>query len=87
VVIELLSLRPLDGHFALGAAYMWSNDLDRAQAEAQCCLEMSPNSAESLRMTAHIQIFPGDPATAVENLEAYMKRDPYYPDVALQLLE
>jgi adenylate cyclase len=66
---------------------MWSNDLDRAQAEAQCCLEMSPNSAESLRMTAHIQIFPGDPATAVENLEAYMKRDPHYPDVALQLLE
>jgi len=74
------------GHFALGAAYMWSKDLDRAQAEAQRCLELSPNSADSLRMTAHIQIFSGDPATAVENLEAYMKRDPHYPDVALQLV-
>jgi hypothetical protein len=60
------------GHFALGAAYLWSKDLDRAQAEAQRCLELSPNSADRLRMTVHIQIFSGDPATAVENLEAYM---------------
>jgi len=74
------------GHFALCAAYMWSKDLDRAQAEAQRCLELSPNSADSLRLTAHLQIFLGDPTGAIENLEVYMKRDPHYPDVALQLL-
>jgi TolB-like protein/class 3 adenylate cyclase len=74
------------GHFALCAAYMWSKNLDRARAEAQRCLELSPNSADSLRLTAHLQIFSGDPAGAIENLEVYMKRDPHYPDVALQLL-
>ncbi|MGO9756194.1 MAG: tetratricopeptide repeat protein [Roseiarcus sp.] len=74
------------GHFALCAAYMWTKDLDRAQAEAQRCLELSPNSADSLRLTAQLQIFSGDPAAAIENIELYMKRDPHYPDIALQLV-
>jgi TolB-like protein/class 3 adenylate cyclase/Tfp pilus assembly protein PilF len=74
------------GHFALCAAYMWTKDLDRAKAEAQRCLELSPNSADSLRLTAQLLIFSGDPAAAIENLELYMKRDPHYPDIALQLV-
>jgi TolB-like protein/Tfp pilus assembly protein PilF len=74
------------GHFALCAAYMWSKDLDRAQAEAQRCLELSPNSADSLRLTAQLQIFSGDAASAIENLELYMQRDPHYPDIVLQLV-
>jgi adenylate cyclase len=74
------------GHFALGAAYMWSKDLDRADAEAQRALDLSPNSADGLRMKAHIQIFSGDPAGALENLEAYMKRDPHFSEVAMQLV-
>ena len=74
------------GHFALGAAYMWNKELDRAQAQAERSLILSPNSADGLRMTAHIQIFSGDPAGALESLDAYMKRDPHYPDMALQLV-
>jgi adenylate cyclase len=74
------------GHFALCGAYMWTKDLDRARMEAERCLELSPNSADGLRLRAHIQIFAGDPATAVESLEAYMLRDPHYPDVVLQLV-
>lgn len=74
------------GHFALGAAYLWTRDFDRAQAEAQRSLVLSPNSAEGLRMKAHIQVFAGDPAGALENVDAYMKRDPHYPDIALQLV-
>ncbi len=35
------------GHFALCAAYMWSRDLDRARAEAQRGLALSPNSADA----------------------------------------
>ena len=74
------------GHFALGAAYLWTRDFDRAQAEAQRSIVLSPNSAEGLRMKAHIQVFAGDPAGALENVDAYMKRDPHYPDIALQLV-
>ena len=74
------------GHFALGAAYLWSREYDKAQAEAQRSLALSPNSADGLRMKAHIQIFSGDPGGALENLDAYMKRDPHYPGIALQLV-
>jgi len=74
------------GHFALGAAHMWSRQYDLALAEAARGLALSPNSAEGLRMKAHIQVFAGDPAGALENVEAYMKRDPHYPDIALQLV-
>jgi TolB-like protein/Tfp pilus assembly protein PilF len=74
------------GHFTLGAAYLWTRDFDRAQAEAQRSLVLSPNSAEGLRMKAHIQVFAGDPEGALENVDAYMKRDPHYPDIALQLV-
>jgi adenylate cyclase len=74
------------GHFALCVAYMWSKDLDRAATEAQRCLELSPNSADGLRLTAHLKIFAGDSAGALENLELYMQRDPHYPDIVLQLL-
>ena len=74
------------GHFTLCSAYMWSKDLDRAWVEAQRCLELTPNSADGLRLTAQLQIFSGDAAGALENLEAYMKRDPHYPDIALQLV-
>jgi adenylate cyclase len=75
-----------NSHLILGAAYMWSKELDRAQAEASRSLALAPNSADGLRMTAHIQIFSGDPATAIGNLETYMQRDPHYPGITLQLL-
>jgi adenylate cyclase len=74
------------GHLVLGGAYMWNKELDRAQAEAERSIAQSPNFADGLRLTAHIQIFSGDPAGALENLDAYMKRDPHYPDMTLQLV-
>jgi TolB-like protein/class 3 adenylate cyclase len=84
-VVHMDEAEPL-GHFALGAAYLWNREFDRAEAEALRSIALSPNSAEGLRMTAHIQIFSGDPAGALDSLDAYMKRDPHYPDIALQLI-
>ena len=74
------------GHFALGAAYMWTKDLDRSLAEAERSMALSPNYADGMRMRAHIQIFAGDPAGGLKNLEAYMQRDPHYPGMTLQLV-
>jgi adenylate cyclase len=74
------------GHFALGAAYMWSRELERALGEAERCVALTPNSADGLRITAHIKIFSGDPAGALENLDAYMQRDPHFPGITLQLV-
>jgi hypothetical protein len=38
-------------HFALGAAHLWNRDPDRANVEAQRCLDLS-NCVDGLRMTA-----------------------------------
>ena len=54
--------------------------------EAQQCLALAPNSAEGHIGTAHIEIFGGDAAAAIELLDAYMRLDPHYPDIALQFL-
>jgi adenylate cyclase len=75
-----------NGHLALGMAYMWSRQLDRARAEAQRCVVLSPNSEEFLRLMAHVQIFSGDPAGALETLDASMRLDPHFPEIALQFL-
>jgi adenylate cyclase len=74
------------GHIALGMAYLWRRDLDRGQAEAARALALSPNSTDGLRSTAVIQIYAGDPAGALENLDAYMKLDPHYPEITLQFV-
>ena len=63
-------------HFALGMASLWSRQLDRAQAEAERCIALSPNSGEFLKLMAHIQIFSGDPAGAIETLKVYMRTGP-----------
>jgi adenylate cyclase len=73
-------------HFALGMACLWGRKLDRAEAEAERCLALSPNSGEFLRLLAHVQIFSGDPARAIETLGAYMRLDPHYTETALQFL-
>jgi TolB-like protein/class 3 adenylate cyclase len=74
------------GHFALGMACMWNRELDRARAEVLRGLELSPNSAELLILMAHIQIFSGKPADALETLDASMRLDPHYPEILLQFL-
>jgi adenylate cyclase len=73
-------------HFALGMACLWSRELDRARAEAERCIALSPNSGEFLRLLAHVQLFSGDPAGAIETLAAYMRLDPHHTETALQFL-
>jgi adenylate cyclase len=73
-------------HFALAGACLWNRDLDRAAAEAARCLALEPSSAEGHIATAHIQIFAGQPAAAIDTIDAYMRLDPLYPDIALFFL-
>jgi len=75
-----------NSHFALGMACMWNHDLDRARAEVLRGLALSPNSAELLTLMAHIQIFSGDPAGALETLDASMRLDPHHPELLFQFL-
>ncbi len=83
--VEMAEEQP-NGHFALGMACMWNRELDRAQAQVQQGLTLSPNSAELLMLMAHIQIFSGDPAGALETLNASMRLDPHHPEILFQFL-
>ncbi|MGK9168122.1 adenylate/guanylate cyclase domain-containing protein [Inquilinus limosus] len=75
-----------NGHFALGLACLWGRELDRAWTEAQRGLALSPNSVQLLMLMAHVQIFSGDPAGALETLDASMRLDPHYPELLLQFI-
>ena len=74
------------GHFALAVALVWRREHDRALAEARRCLTLAPNFAEAHLAAAHILIFSGDAAGAVAEIEAAMRLDPFYPDIALYFL-
>ena len=71
---------------ALGAACSWGRDLNRAGAEARQGLALSPNSAELMILLASVQIFSGEPADALVTIDALMRVDPHYPEIALQFL-
>lgn len=73
-------------HFALALACMWNRQLDRARAEVERGLAAAPNSVELLMVKAHIQIFSGDPATALDTLDNAMRLDPHYPEIVLQFV-
>ncbi|WP_342242131.1 adenylate/guanylate cyclase domain-containing protein [Inquilinus sp. OTU3971] len=75
-----------NGHFALGLACLWGRELDRAWAETQRGLALSPNSVQLLMLMAHVQIFSGDSAGAIETLDASMGLDPHYPELLLQFV-
>lgn len=73
-------------HFAMAIACLWDRELDRALSEARRCLALAPNLADGHLATAHIQIFAGEPALAVEAIRAAMQLDPLYPDIVLHFL-
>jgi adenylate cyclase len=83
--VEMAEDEPI-ARFGLGMACLWSRQFDRAKAEAHRCIALAPSSGDSLRLMAHVQIFSGDPAGAIESLGAYMRLDPHFTEVSLQFL-
>jgi adenylate cyclase len=73
-------------HLALAAISLWRRDLAKALEEVGLCLALQPNSTEGLRLMAHIQIFSGNAADALDTLTANMRLDPVYPEITLYFL-
>jgi TolB-like protein/class 3 adenylate cyclase len=74
------------GHFVLGVARVWTRDLDAAEAEARRGLAISPNFADLMVLMANIKIYSGDPAAALESMDAAMRLDPHHPEIWLQII-
>jgi adenylate cyclase len=70
-------------HWVIAVALLWHKEHDRALAEARRCLALAPNSAEGHLAIANIQFYGGDPAASLKTLDAYMRLDPLYPEIAL----
>ena len=73
-------------HVWFAIALLWHREHDRALAEAQRCITLSPNLAEGHLVTARILTYSGDGAAAIDSLNTYMRLDPLYPDLTLHFL-
>ena len=73
-------------HGALAIALFFHRELDRALAEARRCLTLAPNSADGHLVMARILTYAGDGGAAVNNINAYMRLDPFYRDLTLHFL-
>ncbi|MFO1068884.1 MAG: tetratricopeptide repeat protein [Geminicoccaceae bacterium] len=71
-------------HVAAAVAAVWQGDLDAALASAERCIALQPSSTDGRRAKAAAQIYMGRPKEALATIEAYMRFDPVYPEIALQ---
>jgi adenylate cyclase len=73
-------------HFVLSVVSIWLRDYETARAEVQRCLALAPSSAEGRLQLANLHYYEGDPAAALETLNAYLRLDPLYPGLALHFV-
>ena len=73
-------------HYILAVALGFSRQTDRALAEGRRTVALAPNLAQGHHTIARMLTFNGDPAGAVNTLDAYMRLDPVYPDMALHFM-
>ena len=74
------------GHYVLAVALGFNRQTDRALAEARRTVDLAPNFAQGHHTIARMLTLSGDPAGAINTLDAYMRLDPLYPDMALHFL-
>ncbi len=73
-------------YFALGAAYFWSKQLDKALAAAKQCIAIEPSFAEGHGILAVVLTYTGKPREALAALATVMRLDPHYRDIYLHFI-
>ena len=74
------------GHYVLAVALGFNRQIDRGLAEARRSVALAPSFAQGHHTIARILTLSGDPVGAINTLDAYMRLDPLYPDMALHFL-
>ena len=74
------------GHYVLAVALGFNRQTDRGLAEARRSVALAPSFAQGHHSIARFLTLSGDPAGAISTLDAYMRLDPLYPDMALHFL-
>jgi adenylate cyclase len=65
-------------HWALGWAYLYNRQHDKARAHYSRARELNPNDAELLAESANFLIFMGDPKQAVEHAREAIRLNPFH---------
>ena len=65
-----------DAHVALGWALVWRRQHEAAVAEFERATTLNPNLTNP--RFAHVLLLAGEPARAIQLLEAHMRLDPFY---------
>jgi adenylate cyclase len=65
-------------HWALGWAYLYNRQHDKARAHYSRARELNPNDAELLAETANFLIFMGEPKQAIEHAKEAIRLNPFH---------
>jgi len=74
------------GHSVLAVALGFNRQTDRGLAEARRSVALAPSFAPGHLAIARFLTLSGDPVGAINTLDAYLRLDPLYPDMALHFL-
>jgi len=73
-------------HHALGYAHQFRKEHDLAMAETERAIALNPNDADLRAGAASLNIYGGNPETAIEQITEAMRLNPYHPDWYWHLL-
>ncbi len=65
-------------HIVAAIALTWKGDLDRAAAEVETALRLSPNNSQALNMRGTIKIYGGKPLEGIADIERAIRLDPLF---------
>jgi tetratricopeptide (TPR) repeat protein len=84
---EAVKLNPDNphAHFSTGTAALWLKQHDLAASEVRLSLDIDPNFSEGYGALSMIQVYSGDPESALQSLKTTMRLDPFYRDIYLHL--
>jgi adenylate cyclase len=73
-------------HYAQAAAALWSNQHDKALAEARKAIAIDPNFSRGHEILGATLLYAGQPRDAVAAIQRGMRLDPLFRDVVLHIL-
>ena len=62
-----------------GFVHLYAERLDKATADAEKVIELSPGRADGYALAAHVLIYQGQPQDALAKMNPTAKQDPQYP--------
>jgi tetratricopeptide (TPR) repeat protein len=73
-------------HWALGWAYLYNREYDKAEASYNRARELNPNDAEVLAEMSNFLVYIGQPKRAIDQLKEAIRLNPFHEDWYVEYL-